>query len=137
MQKRQVLKPGSVVKVRCKFGDLQMSNPVGKIIVFPPFEEFCVENELSILETTEKLAKNRKFVDAIVHNPNLREVVLEKGTVIGSVSDVAAAFPLPMLLPAEKTDDVAEVGEVQIEGGGRRWLMMCLLRIMNSSIWMT
>ncbi len=116
VQKRQVLSPGCVLKVRCKFGDLQLNNPVGKIIVFSPFEEFCVEKELSILETTEKLTKNRKFVDVIVHNPNLHEVVLEKGTVIGSVSDVAAAFPLPMLLPEEKRDG-AEVGEVQVEIG--------------------
>ena len=48
VQRRQVLQPGSVCTVRCKFRDLQLSNPSGKIIVFSPFEEFCVENELAI-----------------------------------------------------------------------------------------
>ena len=114
VQKRVVLKPGSFVKVRCKFNDLQMSNPVGKIIVFSPLEEFCVEQELSILETTEKLSKNRKFIDVCVYNPNSHVIVLEKGTVVGSVSDVAAAFPLPMLLPVEKPEEV-QVGEVSLE----------------------
>ena len=80
VQKREVLKPGSVLKVRCKFNDLQFSNPSGKIIAFTPFEEFCVENELSILETTEKLSKNRKFIDVCIHTPNYRNIVLEKGT---------------------------------------------------------
>ena len=116
VQRRQVLQPGSVCTVRCKFRDLQLNNPSGKIIVFSPFEEFCVENELTILETTERLSKNRRFIDVAVHNPNARNVVLEKGVVLGSVSDVAAAFPLPMLLPAEK---VAEVGEVSVEERGR------------------
>ena len=116
VQKRQILKPGSVVKVRCKFSDLQFSNPGGKIIAFTPFEEFCVENELSILETTEKFSKNRKFIDVCVHNPNSWEVILEKGTVIGSVSDVAAAFPLPMLLPGDKSG--ADVSELSVETGG-------------------
>ena len=116
VQTRQVLRPGSVVKVRCKFSDLQLNNASGKIIVFSPFEEFCVERELTILETTEKLTKNRKFIDVCIHNPNSHDVVLEKGTVVGSVSDVAAAFPLPMLLPAEKVE--AKVGEVSVETGG-------------------
>ena len=116
VQKRQVLKRGSVEKVRCKFNDLQFSNPTGKIIAFTPFEEFCVENELTILETTEKLSKNRKFIDVCVHNPNSRDIVLEKNTVIGCVSDVAAAFPLPMLLSAEKP--TAGVSEVSAKTGG-------------------
>ena len=115
VQRKQVISPGSVCKVRCKFNDLQLSNPAGKIITFTPFEEFCVERELSILETTEKLSKNRKLIDVCVHNPNSYSVVLEKGTVIGNVSDVAAAFPLPMLLPKENPG--VEVGEVSVESG--------------------
>ena len=112
VQCRQILGPGSVCKVRCKFNDLQLNNPSGKIIAFTPLEEFCVEKELSILETTEKLTKNRKFIDVCIHNPNKHSVVVEKGTVIGCVSDVAAAFPLPLLLPVKPG---VEVGEVSVE----------------------
>ena len=116
VQRRQVLSPGAVCKVRCKFNDLQLSDPAGKIIAFTPFEEVCVEREVSILETTEKLTKNRKFIDVCIHNPNKHPIVLEKGTVVGSVSDVAAAFPLPMLLPVQR--DAVTVGEVSLEAGG-------------------
>ena len=110
VQNRQVLKPGDVCKVRCKFADLQFNNPIGKVIVFSPLEEVCVEHELSILETTEKLNKNRRFVDVVVHNPTRQDIVLPKGMILGTVSDVAAAFPMPLLSPVEKTE--VEVGEV-------------------------
>ena len=115
VQRREVLKPGTFRKVRCKFNDLQLSSTSGKIIMFSPFEEFCVENQVSMLETTEKLSKNRKFIDVFIHNQNSHDVVLEKGVVIGSVSDVAAAFPMPMLSPVEQSK--AEVGEVSVDAG--------------------
>ena len=118
VQRGQVLLPGSVGTVRCKFRDLQLNNPSGKIIMFSPFEEFCVEKEITILETTERLTKNRRFIDVVVHNPNSHSVVLEKGVVLGSVSDVAAAFPLPLLLPSETEKAVGEVGEVSVEKRG-------------------
>lgn len=115
LDRKCVIAPGTVRKVRCKVKGLDFANPHGKIIVFSPFEELCVEKEIVILETTEKLTKHRKFVDVCVYNPTGGDVVLEKGTELGVVSDASAAFPLP-IVDGERQESCA-VNEVQVEEG--------------------
>ena len=111
--KRQVIYPGCVQKVRCKVKDMNFSNPFNKIVLFTPFEEFCVENELVTFESTEKLKTHKKFVDVGIYNPTSREISIAKGTVLGTLTDVAAAFPLPLV---SKESTVGEINEIQVDG---------------------
>ena len=43
LNRRYVIHPGSVQKVRCKVTGWDICNPYGKIIMFSPFEKLCVE----------------------------------------------------------------------------------------------
>ena len=115
LDKNVVVYPGSCEKVKCKIKDLKFCNGGDKLVVFSPFEERCVEDELVIFESTEILKSRRKFVDIMVYNPTKQKIVLQKGAVMGQVSDAAAAYTLPIM------SKVASVNEIKVdedEGGG-------------------
>ena len=88
--------PGSIQKVRCRVKVWDFSKVLGKIVVLSPFEELCVEKDIVILETTEKWLKRRTFVDVCLYKPTGGDMVLEKGTEKGVLSDAVAAFQLPI-----------------------------------------
>ena len=81
--------------------------------MFSPLEEICLENDIVLLETVELMKKGRKFVDIFVYNPSPAEIVLDKGKIMGRVSDVAAAFSLP--IPENKKN--VDINEVNVEQG--------------------
>ena len=41
LEKKQIIYPGLIRKIRCKVKDLKVSNPVEKIVLFSPLEELC------------------------------------------------------------------------------------------------
>ena len=92
LDKTQVIPPGSIQKIRCKIKDLQISNVHKKLVLFTPFEELCVETELVVFESPEVLKSRKKYIDILVHNPTSNRIIVQKGTPMGQVSDVAAAF---------------------------------------------
>ena len=96
------------LKVRCKVKDFDFANNFNKPVTFAPLEELCLENDLVFFETVDMMKKNRKFVDIVVYNPSPSAFVVTKGTVVGTVSDVGAAFSLPVF------PDLAE--NVQVNG---------------------
>ena len=112
--KKQIIYPGCVQKVQCKLKDLNFSNSFEKIVLFSPLEEFYVESELVIFETTEKLKKRTKFIDVVIYNPTSCEIVINAGTVLGVVSDVAAAFPLPCILREKEN---CQINEINVDKG--------------------
>ena len=79
LSRKCIVDPGTIQKVRCKVKGFEYSSPHGKIVVFTPFEELCVEKEIVILETTEKLLKRSKFIDVVLYNPTGSNIVLERG----------------------------------------------------------
>ena len=113
LEKNQVVFPGCCEKVRCRIKDLKFCNGGDKLVVFSPFEELCVEGELVIFESTEILKSRTKFVDVMVYNPTKQKMYLQKGKVLGQVSNAAAAYTLPIL---QKTVSVGEVQAEEEEG---------------------
>ena len=100
------------IKVRCKVKDFGFANNFNKPVTFAPLEEMCLENDLVFFETVELMKKGKKYVDVVVYNPSPSPVVMSKGTVVGTVSDVNAAFLLPVF------PDLAEnvqLNQIQVE----------------------
>ena len=114
LDKNVVVYPGCCEKVKCKIKDLKFCSGGDKVVVFAPFEERCVEDELVIFESTEILKSRKKFVNAMVYNPTRQKIVLKKGEVIGQVSDVAAAYTLPI-----RTKAGASLNEIKVGGGNK------------------
>ena len=83
------------LKVRCKVKDLQFSNNYNKPITFTPLEELCIEGDLVYMDSVDVLKQGRKYMDIVVYNPSNVPVMVEKGKIVGTVSDVSAAFSLP------------------------------------------
>ena len=113
VDKMHRVQPGTIAKIRCKVKDLNFSNNFEKHVMFSPFEEMCVENELVLFETIDVMKNGRKFIDIFVYNPSSIEIVLQKGKVMGKVCDVSAAFTLP-IFPAEKKMRT-EANEIKVE----------------------
>ncbi len=111
ISKRYTIPAKSSLKIRCKVKDFKFSNNFNKAIVFSPLEELCIENDLVFFDSVDILKKNRKFVDIVVYNPSPADVVVEKGKTVGTVSDVAAAFTLPVF--PEKPEAVVDVNSIE------------------------
>ena len=112
LTKTQKVLSGSIEKIRCKLKGFNFNNSYNKLVIFSPLEEICLENELVIFESVELIKKERKFIDIFVYNPSPVDIVMNKGKVMGQVSDVAAAFTLPNFPETEKkTIDVHEIKE--------------------------
>ena len=109
LEKNQVIYPGCCEKVRCRIKELKFCNGGDKLVVFSPFEEMCVEGDLVAFESVEVHKTRKKFVEVMVYNPTKQNMYLQKGRVLGQVSNAAAAYTLPIL---EKD---LTVGEVQVE----------------------
>ena len=109
LDKTLVVYSGCCEKVRCRIKDLQF-NGSNKLVVFSPLEELCVEDELVVFDSTQLLKSRYKFVDIMVYNPTSQKIVMNKGTVMGQVSNAAAAYTLPVL-QKEASTNVMEVGD--------------------------
>ena len=97
LEKGQVIYPGCYEKVKCKVKDMQFNSSGDKLVVFSPFEEMCVKNELVAFDSTEVLKARRKCIEVMVYNPTACKITLKKGMVMGQVCNVAAAYTLPMM----------------------------------------
>ena len=104
-----VVEPGCCEKVKCRIKDLKISSGGQKLLVFSPFEEMCLEGDLVAFESVEVVKSRKKFIDVMVYNPSAQKIHLEKGKVLGQVSNAAAAYTLPILQTS------ASVNEVQVE----------------------
>ena len=114
LQKTEKIYPGCVQKVRVKLGNLNFNNCTDKAILFTPFEEHCVENELVIFDVPDTIKMHRKMMDIFIYNPSSTAVVIDKGTVMGSVSDIASAFTMPIFPQKQElgvTVDEVNVGD--------------------------
>ena len=120
LAKTAVIYPGCVDKVRCKVKDLELNSIHNKVILFQSLEELCVENELVVFDSPHVLKNRKKYVDVCVYNPTNEKIVIDKGTVLGQVSDIAAAYTLPVM-PAKSI----EISEIEVkeesEGGGLKF----------------
>ena len=92
LERNVVVNPGCCEKVRCRIRDLKFSHNGDKLVVFSPLEEMCVEGDLVAFESACVLKSNRKFVDVMVYNPTSHKMFLQKGKVLGEVSNAAAAY---------------------------------------------
>ena len=106
LERNHVVHPGCYEKVRCRIKDLKFCNGGNKLVMFAPFEEMCLEGDLVIFESAEILKSRRKFVDVMVYNPTKQKLYIQKGKVLGQVSNAAAAYTLPIL---QKTVSVGEI----------------------------
>ena len=91
-----VIFPGCVEKVRCKIKDPKMNNPINKVVIFSPFEELVEGTALVIFESAEVWNCKKKFIDIIVYNPTWHRMFVTKGSPMGQISDISAAFTLPI-----------------------------------------
>ena len=64
-----------------------------------------------MFESPHVIKNRKKFVDVCVYNPSSEKIVVNKGTVIGQICDVAAAYTLP-LKPAQSIS-LNEIGVSQ------------------------
>ena len=107
------------LKVRVKIKDFDFADSFNKPICFTPLEELCVENELVYFESVDILKRGKRFLDIVIYNPSSSVVALEKGKIVGSVSDVLAAFSLPGFPDSDKNiaeqNPGAEINEVNAE----------------------
>ena len=117
LQKTQVIPSNSMKKIRCKVNNLEFNNCSKKMMLFQPLEELCVEDDLVVYEVPEMINRGKKFMDIYVYNPSASDIVVEKGKVMGSVCDVAAAFTLPQISVPEKKGSTVkcEINEVAAE----------------------
>ena len=111
LDKTSVIYPGCVEKVRCKIRNLQVSNVFNKVILFQPLEEFCLESELIVFDSPHVIKNQRKFVDVTVYNPTSQKIVISKSTVLGQISDVAAAFTLPVIPNSGQVNEIGTESE--------------------------
>ena len=128
VEKKVVIQPGSYEKVKLKMKDLKFCNGGEKLVVFSPFEEVCTEKDLIIFESTEMINARLKFINVMVYNPTKRAIVLPKGTLIGQVSDVAAAYTLPILPEVAAVDTMKKKDD-----GGNIHEMIAGLELKNLS----
>ena len=62
------------------------------------------------------MLKNRKkYIDVCVYNGTQKEIIINRGMVLGQVCDIAAAYTLPVM-PA-KSVDVSEITVEEDSGG--------------------
>ena len=117
LAKPSVVYPGCVESLRCKIQGLDISSVHDKVILSQSLEELCVDNELVVFDSPHVLKNRKKYIDVCVYNPTQQKIVLNQGMVLGQVSDIAAAYTLPVM-PA-KSVDVSEIGvsEENSEGG--------------------
>ena len=108
LDKNFVISPGCIEKVQCRIKDMKMNNPINKVVIFSPNEQFVNENELITFESTEILKNGKKCIKIMVYNPTTHNIFVKKGTLMGQVSDVAAAFTLPVF--PEKEITLNEIG---------------------------
>ena len=98
-------------KVRVKVKDFDFADNFNKPICFTPLEELCVENELVYFESVDVLKRGKKYLDIVIYNPSPSVVAVQKGKIVGSVSDIGAAFSLPGF------PDRAHVGNTETKSG--------------------
>ena len=108
LAKTAVIYPGCVDKIRCKIQDLDFNIINNKVILFQSLEELCVDNELVVFDSPHVLKNRKKYIDVCVYNPTQQRIVIDEGTVLGQISDIAAAYTLPVM-PA-KSVEVGEIG---------------------------
>ena len=103
------INPGCIERVRCRINNLDVNNIFNKVILFTPFEENCVDNDLVVFETIEVNNHRKKFINVCVHNPTSKNILIKQGTPLGIVSDIAAAFTLPTFQRSVNNLDVNEI----------------------------
>ena len=103
------INPGCIERLRCKINNFEVNNIFNKVILFTPFEENCLDNDLIVFETTEVINHRKKFINVCVHNPTSQNILIKKGTPLGIVSDIAAAFTLPTFQRYVNNFDVSEI----------------------------
>ena len=110
------------LKVRIKIKDFDFADSYNKPICFTPLEELCVENELVYFESVDVLKRGKRFMDIVIYNPTPSVVSVEKGKVVGSVSDIASGFSLPIFPDsdhiAEQSSCGAEINELSSDEYG-------------------
>ena len=113
--KTAVIYPGCVDKVRCKIQGLDINSVHDKVVLFQSLEEICVDSELVVFDSPHVLKNRKKYIDVCVYNDTQKEIIINRGTILGQVCDIAAAYTLPVM-PA-KSVDVSEI-TVEEESGG-------------------
>ena len=96
LERKTIIFPGCVKKVKCRMKDLKMNNPINTVVLFSPFEEKLDESELIIFESTEVLQNRKKYLEIMIYNPTSRKIVINKGEIMGQVSDISSAFTVPL-----------------------------------------
>ena len=69
-----------------------------------------MDNELVIFDSPHVWKNRKKHIDVCVYNPTNEKIVIDKGTILGQVSDIAAAYTLP-IIPGKSV----EVGEIEVK----------------------
>jgi hypothetical protein len=83
-----------------------------KEILFQPLIEFEGENDLIVYESMDVLKWGKSHnINVGVYNPTSEEIVLRKGTILGSVFDISMAINLP----SSSLEDIAQVNSVEVE----------------------
>ena len=91
--------------------DLKINNPVNKVVMFSPFEEMMNESDLVIFESTEILKKNKRYIEIMVYNQSSCKIIVRKATSMGQISDISAAFTIPLIQKENVSVNEIEVGE--------------------------
>ena len=115
LEKNQVIHPGCCEKVRCRIKDLQFCNGGDKLVMFSAFEEMCVEGELVVFDSVEVMKSRRKYIDVVIYNPTKEKLYLQKGKVLGQVSNAAAAHTLPVLRNTVKVGEVKATEQMEMK----------------------
>ena len=113
VEKNHVLQAGRCEKVRCRIKDLKFNHAGDKLVMFSPFEEMCVEGDVVAMDSVTVMKSRKKFIEVMVYNPTSQPLYLQKGKALGYVSNVAAAYTLPIL---QKTASVGKVDAEKEEG---------------------
>ena len=79
LQKTEKVEPGCMRKLRCKVKKPKYSSCANKLILFSPYEELCLENDLVIFEVPEILKMGKKVMQIYVYNPTTAESLLLRG----------------------------------------------------------
>ena len=104
--KRTIIRSNSIVKVKCK-ANIEFETEV-KSVIFQPLIDPQVDETLEFKESYETIRNGRSpHVHTYITNPSSRKIVLKRGDILGTLHNISAVIPIPII----KGLDIHEISQ--------------------------
>ena len=104
--KRTIIRSNSIVKVKCK-ANIEFETEV-KSVIFQPLIDPQVDETLEFKESCKTIRKGRSpNVYIYITNPSSCKIVLRRGDILGTLHNISAVIPIPII----KGLDINEISQ--------------------------